>query len=117
MIFPYVFDSDESRESLLSLQTVFKRSKGPMANLKEDNKFFVPITSHIGIEPRTVRRFFLLFLSQNHEFRAVRAAGELGAVVSRILRFFLAKYETRNKRHELCVSRIFFELSKATKTK
>jgi hypothetical protein len=83
MIFSYVFDSDESRESLLSLQTVFKRSKGPMANLKEDNKFFVPITSHIGIEPRTVRRFFLLFLSQNHEFRAVRAAGELGAVVSR----------------------------------
>jgi hypothetical protein len=54
-----------------------------MANLKEDNKFFLPITSHIDIEPRTVRRFFLLFLSQNHEFRAGRAAGELGAVVSR----------------------------------
>ena len=54
--------------------------------------FFLPITSHIAIEPRTVRRFFLLFLSQNHEFRAVRAAGELGAVVSRIftedVRFF-----------------------------
>jgi hypothetical protein len=30
-----------------------------------------------------VRRFFLLFFSQNHEFRAVRAAGELGGMVSR----------------------------------
>jgi hypothetical protein len=32
MIFPYVFDSGESDESLLSLQTIFKRFKEPMAH-------------------------------------------------------------------------------------
>jgi hypothetical protein len=31
MIFPYVFDSDETDKSLLSLQTIFKRFKEPMA--------------------------------------------------------------------------------------